>query len=275
MEFEKWHGCGNDFVLINRFDDDSIDGLDFKRICDRHFGVGADGVILLLPSTRAAARMRIFNPDRSEAEMCGNGIRCFTKYLLEHSIVDAKQIPLETGAGILTVELVGDDVKVDMGEPILEGNRIPVTGFGNEKIIDAPIEVLGESFKMTCVSMGNPHCVVFSDSFEGFDQARLERLGPLFEKHEMFPKKINTEFVAVLDRETLRMRVWERGAGNTLACGTGACATAVAGVLSGRSERRVKILLDGGELELEWSAVDNHVRMTGAAKKVFDGRLEC
>ena len=275
MKFEKWQGCGNDFVLIDRRETDSIDGIDAKKICDRHFGIGADGVIFILPSTVASARMRIFNADRSEAEMCGNGIRCFAKYLIGHGLVDQKIIPIETGAGVLTVELKGDDVTVDMGEPILEGDRIPVIGFGDRRIIDEPIAISdGREYQMTCVSMGNPHCVVFLDSFEGFDQDRLENLGPRFENHEKFPRKINTEFVHAIDRQTLRMRVWERGAGNTLACGTGACATAVAGVLSGRSERRVKILLDGGELELEWRASDNHVMMSGAARKVFEGMID-
>ena len=271
MEFEKWQGCGNDFVLIDRLNGGSIDGIDVKTLCDRHFGVGADGVILSLPSTIADVRMQMFNPDGSEAEMCGNGIRCFAKFLLEHRLVDKKIIPIETGAGVLSVELVGDNVKVDMGEPILEGERIPVLGFGNARIIDAPIAIDGREYRMTCVSMGNPHCVVFVDSLKDI---ALERLGPKFETNEKFPRKINTEFVEVLDRSTLRMRVWERGAGITLACGTGACATAAAGVLSGRSERRVKLILDGGELELDWSDSDNHVRMTGAARKVFDGRWQ-
>lgn len=270
MEFEKWHGCGNDFVLIDRIGTGSIEGVDVKAICDRHFGVGADGVIFALPSTVAGSRMRIFNSDGSEAEMCGNGIRCFAKFLLERSIVDAKKIPIETGAGVLTVEIKDDErVSVDMGEPILEGARIPVVGFGIRRIIDEPISIDGEKFSMTCVSMGNPHCVVFVDSLERIE---LASIGPKFETHEIFPKKINTEFVEVLDRKTLRMRVWERGAGITLACGTGACATAVAGALSGRSERAVKIILDGGELELEWQA-NNRVRMTGSARKVFDGEL--
>ncbi len=269
MKFEKWQGCGNDFVLVDRFDGGSIEGVDVKKFCDRHFGIGADGVIFVLPSRVASARMRIFNPDGSEAEMCGNGIRCFAKYLVDHSIVDQKIIPIETGAGVLKVSLDGEDVTVDMGAPILEGDRVPVEGFGERRIIDEPIAVDGAEYRMTCVSMGNPHCVIFVESIAAVDVATL---GPKFETHEKFPRKINTEFVEVIDRSTLRMRVWERGAGITLACGTGACATAVAGVLSGRSARRVKVLLDGGALDLEWRESDEHVMMRGSARKVFEGQ---
>ena len=271
MEFEKWQGCGNDFVLIDRMTNDTSEGLDVKRICDRHFGIGSDGLILIRPSTKADLRMQMFNPDGSEAEMCGNGIRCFAKYAVAHGLVDKRIIAVETGAGVLTVELEGENVTVDMGEPILEGDRIPVIGFDGRKIVDEDLEVEGRTYQMTCVSMGNPHCVVFTDSLGSID---IKEIGPKFETHKKFPRKVNTEFVEVIDRSTLRMRVWERGAGITLACGTGACATAVAGVLSGRSERRVKILLDGGELELEWRATDGHVMMSGAARKVFDGRMD-
>mgnify|MGYP002624365296 CR=1 FL=1 len=270
MEFEKWQGCGNDFVLIDRTGDASIDDLDVKLICDRHFGVGSDGLIVARLSKVADARMQMFNPDGSEAEMCGNGIRCFAKFLIERGLVDKKTIPIETGAGVLTVEIAGDDVIVDMGAPILEGDRIPVLGFDGRRIIDESIEIDGREFKMTCVSMGNPHCVVFVDKISGVD---IKTIGPKFETNEKFPRRINTEFVEVIDRSTLRMRVWERGAGITLACGTGACATAVAGVLSGRSDRRAKIILDGGALELEWRESDGHVMMKGAARKVFAGRL--
>ena len=271
MEFEKWQGCGNDFVLIDRRESGSIGGVDVKTICDRHYGIGADGVIYILPSNVAEARMRIFNADGSEAEMCGNGIRCFARYLLEHGIVEKKIIPIETGAGVLTVELDGENVTVDMGAPILEGDRIPVIGFGARRIIDEPIAIEGAGYKMTCVSMGNPHCVVFVERAERID---LGSIGPKFETHEIFPRKINTEFVEVLDRSRLRMRVWERGAGITLACGTGACASAVAGVLSGRSDRRVKVLLDGGALDLEWRESDGHVMMRGPARKIFEGQTK-
>ena len=270
MEFEKWHGCGNDFVLVDRIEEDSSAGLDVKGICDRHFGIGSDGLIIARPSTVADVRMQMLNPDGSEAEMCGNGIRCFAKYLIEKKIVDKKRIPIETGAGVLTVELDGDNVTVDMGEPILEGERIPVLGFDGRRIVDEPITIDGREYKMTCVSMGNPHCVLFVDDVGAID---VGSIGPQFETNEKFPRKINTEFVEVIDRSTLRMRVWERGAGITLACGTGACATAVAGVLSGRSNRRVKIILDGGELNLEWREKDNRVMMSGPARKVFAGKI--
>lgn len=271
MEFEKWHGCGNDFVLVDRTKEDSSAGLDVKALCDRHFGIGSDGLIVARPSSVADVRMQMFNPDGSEAEMCGNGIRCFAKYLVEKNIVDKKRIPIETGAGVLTVAIDGDNVTVDMGEPILEGERIPVLGFDGRRIIDEPITIDGRKYKMTCVSMGNPHCVVFVDDVGSID---VGALGPKFETNEKFPRKINTEFVEVIDRSTLRMRVWERGAGITLACGTGACATAVAGVLSGRSNRRVKIILDGGELNLEWREENNRVMMSGSARKVFAGRID-
>ena len=271
MKFEKWQGCGNDFVLLDRMNEDSSAGLNVKRICDRHFGIGSDGLIIARPSEVADVRMQMFNPDGSEAEMCGNGIRCFAKFLIERGLVDKKIIPIETGAGVLTVEIAGDDVIVDMGAPILEGDRIPVLGFGARRIIDEPITIDGREFKMTCVSMGNPHCVVFVDDLNALD---IGAIGPKFETDERFPRKINTEFVEVIDRSTLRMRVWERGAGITLACGTGACATAAAGVLSGRSERRAKVILDGGELELEWRESDNRMIMSGSARKVFEGQSD-
>ena len=267
MEFEKWQGCGNDFVLIDRRESGSIGGVDVKTICDRHYGIGADGVIYILPSNVAEARMRIFNADGSEAEMCGNGIRCFTKFLLDGKA--KKKLKVETGAGILTVKVIGENVTVDMGEPILNAKKIPVAGYGEEKVIGEEIEVDGQIFKMTCVSMGNPHCVIFVDDVE---KIALAELGKKFEVHEKFPKHTNTEFVQVVGENILRMRVWERGSGITLACGTGACATAVAANLNNLSGKSAEVRLDGGTLKIEWQN-DNHIYMTGAAEKVFSGQL--
>ena len=265
--FEKWQGCGNDFVIIDSRGNGLIDSPEkISRICDRHFGIGADGVIYVLNSGAAEIRMRIFNADGSEAEMCGNGIRCFAKFVLRDT--DKKSLNVETGAGILTVNLRDDSVEVDMGAPILEADKIPVTGYDNNKIVSEPLNV-GGNFKMTCVSMGNPHCVIFVDDVNKID---LATIGPKIERHEIFPRKTNTEFVQVIGKNKLRMRVWERGSGITYACGTGACATAVAANLNGLAEKSVDVVLDGGILKIDWRA-DNHIYMTGAAEKVFSGQL--
>ena len=274
MRFTKWQGCGNDFVLVDCHKEPTEDFADLaKRMCDRHYGIGADGVLFVLPSERADFRMRIFNTDGSEAEMCGNGIRCFARYLYDYGLTKKQEFTVETGAGILVPRLHLEDgrvasITVDMGEPILAGDDIPVSGFGREQVIAKPIEVEGKTFSMTCVSMGNPHCVVF---VEDMGKADLEHLGPLFESHPIFPKKTNTEFVEVRDSSHVRMRVWERGAAITLACGTGSCATVVAGVLNGKTERRTEVELDGGKLLIQWSEDDNHVYMTGPAEFVFEG----
>jgi len=263
--FEKWQGCGNDFVIFDSRGNGLIDSAEkISRICDRHFGIGADGVIYVLNSDASEIRMRIFNADGSEAEMCGNGIRCFAKFVLRDT--DKKSLSVETGAGILTVNLRGESVEVDMGEPILAADKIPVIGYGNNKIIGEPLNV-GENFKMTCVSMGNPHCVIFVDDVNKID---LANVGPKVERHEIFPRKVNAEFVQVIGKNKLRMRVWERGSGITYACGTGACATAVAANLNGLAEKSVDVVLDGGTLNIDWRA-DNHIYMTGAAEKVFSG----
>lgn len=271
--FTKWQGCGNDFVLADCFQEkiDNYAAL-AKEVCDRHYGIGADGLILILPSEKADFRMRIFNADGSEAEMCGNGIRCFARYVYEKKRTQKTEFTVETGAGILVpcLELVNGQVqgvRVDMGEPVLEAERIPVAGFGSRRVIAEPIEVLGTTYRMTCVSMGNPHCVVFVESLADLP---LEKLGPVFECHERFPRKVNTEFVEVRDRRHLRMRVWERGAAVTLACGTGSCATLAAAVLNGLTERRAEIVLDGGKLVVEW-ADNNHIYMTGPAEQTFSG----
>lgn len=274
MHFTKWQGCGNDFVLVDCYKEKVQDFAELAKVmCDRHYGIGADGVLYVLPSDKADFCMRIFNTDGSEAEMCGNGIRCFARYIYDYGLTEKTEFTVETGAGILVPRLHVNDgtvtsITVDMGEPILAGDDIPVTGFGRERVIAKPIEVDGKGFTMTCVSMGNPHCVVF---VEDMAKAKLEHFGPLFESHAVFPRKTNTEFVEVRDSSHVRMRVWERGAAITLACGTGSCATVVAGVLNGKTERKTEVELDGGKLLVEWSESDNHVYMTGPAEFVFEG----
>ena len=276
MHFTKWQGCGNDFVLVDCLQEKIADYAGFaKKVCDRHYGIGADGVLVLLPSEKADFCMRIFNTDGSEAEMCGNGIRCFARYLYDYGIAKTTRFTVETGAGILVPEVVLEGgkavaVRVDMGKPVLAGDEIPVSGFGRNRVISEPIEVDGKTYAMTCVSMGNPHCVVF---VEDILSCGIERIGAMFESHERFPRKTNTEFVEVRDRGHLRMRVWERGASITLACGTGACASLVAAVLNDKAERRAEVELDGGKLRIEW-AEDEHVYMTGPAEEVFAGEIQ-
>jgi diaminopimelate epimerase len=273
FSFIKWQGCGNDFVLVDCFHEKIEDYAALaERVCDRHYGIGADGLILILPSKQADFRMRIFNTDGSEAEMCGNGIRCFARMVYEEGLTCKTEFTVETGAGILTPKLQLLDgkvqlVQVDMGRPILEAEDIPVRGYGREHIINEPLAVNGKSYRMTCVSMGNPHCVIFVDDIGSFP---VQELGASFESHEKFPHKTNTEFVEVRDRTHLRMRVWERGAAITLACGTGSCATLVAAVLNGRTERKAEVALDGGKLIVEW-AENGRVYMTGPAERVFSG----
>ena len=277
MKFTKWQGCGNDFLLIDCREKELADyGAFAKKSCDRHFGVGGDGVLVILNSDKADFRMRIFNADSSEAEMCGNGIRCFARYLYDNHITDKKKFTVETGAGILVPEIVEKDgvvtgVRVDMGEPVLEADKIPMAGYGNRRVVNEPVEVAGRKWNITGVSMGNPHCVVFVDDIK---TTPIEEVGPIFEVQERYPKKTNTEFVQVLDRQHMRMRVWERGAAITLACGTGACATLTAAVLNGKTDRRAEITLDGGKLDIEWSEKDNHIYMTGPAVQVFAGEVE-
>ena len=263
-KFEKWQGCGNDFIIINSIHNKKIESAEkIIKMCDRHFGIGADGVIYVLPSEVADVRMRIFNADGSEPEMCGNGIRCFTKYLLGEK---SDMLTVETGAGVLRVQLEKKLVTVDMGEPILEAEKIPVTS-AKEKVIAEPLDVDGETYKITCVSMGNPHCVVFVDDLS---KINLEKIGTKFEHHKIFPHRTNTEFAEIISRNEIKMRVWERGSGITLACGTGTCATVVAANLNNLADKIATVHLDGGDLKIEWGA-DNHIYMTGAAEKVFDG----
>ncbi|TWT37439.1 Diaminopimelate epimerase [Posidoniimonas corsicana] len=274
MRFTKMHGAGNDYVYVNGFSEQLPDELPSlaRAVSDRRFGVGGDGLILILPSDTADVRMRMFNADGSEAEMCGNGIRCVVKYAYDHGLAPQPVVRVETLAGVLTAEAALHDgkvdrVRVDMGEPRLSPPQIPTT-LGGEQVINTTIDVDGRSVEATCVSMGNPHCVVFVDS--ATDDLVLG-LGPKLEKHAVFPEGVNVEFVEVLSPTEVRQRTWERGSGETWACGTGASAVCVAGVLTGRTERRILNHLIGGDLELEWSAGDGRVRMTGPAVEVFSG----
>jgi len=274
MRFTKMHGAGNDYVYVNCFDQPlPADPVRLAvAMSDRHFGIGADGLILIAPSSRADARMVMYNADGSEAEMCGNGIRCVARYLHDHGLVPRPRLTIETGAGVLELELqirsgCVDRVRVDMGVPILEAGRIPTTLAGSP-VVDVPLAVGGRTLTVTCVSMGNPHCVTFVDTLT--DDWVLQ-IGPLVEVDAHFPRRVNAEFVQVLSPREVRQRTWERGSGETLACGTGACAVCVAGVLTGRTERRIVVHLAGGDLELEWSGDDGHVYLTGPAVEVFQG----
>lgn len=277
MKFTKMQGLGNDFVIIDARDLTLPEDLAAwsRGLCDRHFGIGADGVMLVLPSDQADIRMVILNSDGSEAEMCGNGIRCFAKFVYEEGIVTQNPMTVETLAGIMVPEVVTDAtgrvtlVTVDMGEPILARSEIPMLGEGEQAVAET-IVVDETPFTITAVSMGNPHCVTFVDDIT---KAELEKWGPLMERSSYFPKKTNVEFVQPLSRQEVIMRVWERGASITMACGTGACATAVACVLNGLTERQVTIHLDGGDLQIHWEEASNHVFMTGAAETVFTGEI--
>lgn len=273
FSFSKWHGLGNDFVIVNGFKEKIANYPEMAiQVCDRHVGVGADGLVVVLPSTIADFEMRIFNSDGSEAEMCGNVTRCIARYVYENGLTDKTKITLETKAGIIKPELIFSDgvlstIKVDMGEPRLTRGEIPMLGDDNEKVVNEVLQVDGRDYYITCVSMGNPHCVTFVDDL---GETNLSGIGPIIEKHSVFPRKTNVEFVQVLSKEKVRMRVWERGAGITMACGTGACATLVAGVLTGKMDRKAIVELDGGELVIEWG-LDNHVYMSGPAVEVFRG----
>ena len=275
MNFAKWQACGNDFIFIDAFDRD-IEPIvqKCKLLCDRHFGIGADGIIFILPSEKADLKMRIFNSDGSEAEMCGNGIRAFAKQAYEWGRVSKKQLSVETGAGILAPSIQTNGmVQVDMGIPRLKSSEIPVQGFSEDIVVKKQlfVEKLQKYFDITCVSMGNPHCVIFTHEVEKID---LPLIGPLIETNQHFPKKINTEFAELIGKNTIRMRVWERGAGITLACGTGACATVVAAIINGLSGNEADVVLDGGTLHISWEGKsDSHVFMTGPADKVFEGKF--
>lgn len=273
MRFTKMHGAGNDYVYVDCFaqpvPEDAPDLA--RRIADRHFGVGGDGLILIRPSDVADARMQMFNADGSEAEMCGNGVRCVAKYVYDHGISRKNQLRIETGAGVLTLDLElardrVERVRVDMGEPILAAARIPTTLPG-DPVVDAEITVAGQPLRVTCVSMGNPHAVTFVDQLS---DRWVHEIGRAMEVDPHFPRRVNAEFVEILSPAEVRMRVWERGSGETLACGTGASAVCVAGVLARRTERRVLVHLLGGDLEIEWGS-NNRVYLTGPAVEVFSG----
>jgi diaminopimelate epimerase len=273
MRFTKMHGAGNDYVYVDCFQEPfPTDPAELaRRLSDRHFGIGGDGLILICPSERADARMRMFNADGSEAEMCGNGVRCVAKYVYDHHIAHKEKLRIETGRGVLTLELeVEADkarrVRVDMGEPILQADLIPTTLPGSP-VVNQELLVAGRTLRVTCVSMGNPHCVTYVDRLS--DDWVLG-IGPKVETDGHFSKRVNAEFVEVVGPNEVRMRVWERGSGETLACGTGACAVCVAGVLTARTARRLVVHLPGGDLELEW-AENNHVYLTGPAVEVFSG----
>lgn len=277
MKFTKMHGIGNDYVYVNCFQEEVKNPAEVsKYVSDRHFGIGSDGLILIKPSDVADFKMDMYNADGSQGEMCGNGIRCVAKYVYDYGLTDKETISVETLAGIKHLELTIEEgkvalVRVNMGSPELVPEKIPVATEG-ERAINVPLEVKGNSYQMNCVSMGNPHCVIFME--EDVRNLNLEAIGPDFENHQRFPKRINTEFVNVLDNQTLRMRVWERGSGETLACGTGACATAVAAMLNGHVQKEVTVHLLGGDLKIQWDGGNAPVYMTGPATTVFDGIIE-
>lgn len=276
MKFTKMHGLGNDYIYVNCFEEKIADPSGVSRfISDRHFGIGSDGLVMIMSSEIADFRMRMFNSDGSEAEMCGNAIRCVGKFVYDKGLTEKTTIKIETLAGIKILEMTVEGgsvvlVRVDMGEPILVPIDIPVVS-GGERFINQPVEIDGRTFNVTCVSMGNPHAVSY---VEDTDRFPLEVIGSKMETNSLYPRKINAEFVQVIDRKTLKMRVWERGAGETLACGTGACAVLVASVLNNVSDRKATVKLLGGDLTIEWSEKDNHVYMTGPATLVFEGGIE-
>lgn len=285
MKFTKMHGCGNDYVYVDctkevipNISETAI------RVSDRHFGIGSDGLILIKASDVADFEMDMYNADGSRGKMCGNGIRCVAKYVYDHGLTDKTTITVNTLSGIKTLQLTIEDgkvskVRVDMGEPELIPAQVPVKasvlGLADDRreaIVVEPLEIKGRSYDITCVSMGNPHCITFIE--EDVRDFPLEEVGPVFEKHELFPERVNTEFINVIDKDHLRMRVWERGSGETLACGTGACAVAVASYLNGFTGRSVDIELLGGHLEVVYDEKTNHVFMTGPATEVFSGEID-
>lgn len=276
MKFTKMHGLGNDYVYVNCFEEKIDNPPAVARfVSDRHFGIGSDGLIMINPSKTADFEMEMYNADGSRGEMCGNGIRCVAKYVYDYGLTDKTQISVETLGGIKYLDLTIEDgkvslVKVDMGKPELEADLIPIIS-EREQVIDEPIEVDGKEYHMTGVSMGNPHAVIYVDDVKGLD---LEKIGPKFENHERFPKRINTEFVHCIDRQTVEMRVWERGSGETLACGTGACAVAVSSILNNLTDTQVTVKLLGGDLQIEWDREKDRVFMTGPATVVFDGVID-
>lgn len=275
MKFTKMHGIGNDYVYVNCFEESVKNPAEVSKfVSDRNFGIGSDGLILISPSAIADFRMNIYNADGSQAEMCGNGIRCVAKYVYDYGLTDKTEISVETLAGIKYLRLQVENgkvasVEVNMGAPILEPKEIPVA-VEESPVVNVPVEVKGKIYHMTCVSMGNPHAIIFMNNVKDLDIAAI---GPYFENHTVFPKRTNTEFVEVLDRNTVNMRVWERGSDETLACGTGACATTVACILNDKTESEVTVHLLGGDLKIRWDREANQVYMTGPATVVFDGEI--
>lgn len=275
MKFTKMEGLGNDYVYVNCFKEMVENPSELAiKVSDRHFGIGSDGLILIKPSKVADFLMEMYNADGSQSEMCGNGIRCVGKYVYDYGLTDKTSVSVETLAGIkyLDFQIENGKVKmvtVNMGAPEFESAKVPVK-YDTKKVIDEPIIVDGKEYKMTCISMGNPHCVVFVEDTKDFP---LEEVGPKFENHEVFPNRVNAEFIQILDSKTVNMRVWERGSGETLACGTGACASAVACALNGYTEDEITLHLLGGDLSVRWDREENLVYMTGSANVVFDGEL--
>lgn len=275
MKFTKMQGCGNDYVYVNCFKETVDKPSEIaKRVSDRHFGIGSDGLILIKPSDTADFMMDMYNSDGSKSPMCGNGIRSVAKYVYDYGLTDKQQISIETGAGIKYLDLKVMDgkvteVTVDMGSPIMKPEQIPVL-YQGEEVIAKPVNIAGTLYEITCVSMGNPHTVIF---VEDTGAVELDKIGPLFEHNSMFPKRTNTEFIHVCDRNTIDMRVWERGAGETLACGTGACASVYACIRNGYTEDQVTVRLLGGELSVRYDREKNTIFMTGPAVTVFDGEI--
>lgn len=275
MKFTKMQGLGNDYVYVNCMEEEIENPSELaKQVSDRHYGVGSDGLILIGPSEHADFEMKMYNADGSRGEMCGNGIRCVGKYVYDYGLTDRTEISVETLGGIKYLSLTVENgkvslVKVDMGSPIFVPEQIPVKA-GRQDAVDVPINVDGKEYRMTCISMGNPHAVVYMDDIKGLE---IEKIGPKFEQHPCFPNRVNTEFAHVIDRQTAEMRVWERGSGETLACGTGACAVAVSCMVNGLTDDTVTVRLLGGNLEIAWDREKNIVYMTGPATVVFDGEL--
>lgn len=276
MKFTKMHGAGNDYVYVDCFKETVDNPAETAiKVSNRNFGIGSDGLILIMPTDKADVRMRMFNSDGSESEMCGNGIRCVAKYAYDHGIVTKTEITAETGAGILTLQLFPnaenkvERVRVNMGPPRLSREEIPMNGTPVAQVVAEDLTVLDKTFKITCVSMGNPHCIIYVDDVDNFPVATY---GPLIENHQLFPRRTNVEFIQIISRTEVKQRTWERGAGETLACGTGASAVCVAGVLNNVTDRKILNHLAGGDLELEW--VENGpVFMTGPATEVFNGEI--
>lgn len=276
MEFVKMEGCGNDYVYVNGFNTkiDNPNELS-KIVSDRHFGIGSDGLIVINPSEVADFKMSMYNADGSEGKMCGNGIRCVAKYVYDYKMIDKEVITVETLAGIKTLKLNVENgkvktVRVNMGSPIINAKDVPVIS-DKEKVINEPVVIDGKEYGITCVSMGNPHAITFVDDT---DSLKIEKIGPGFEKNEIFPDRVNTEFIQIIDRNTIKMRVWERGSGETLACGTGACASVVACVLNNLTDNKVTVKLLGGDLEIKYDTDENTVYMTGPARIAFTGNID-